>query len=76
MFDVTSIVSANAGAIGTGGAALAWEFVVGQTKHKSTVRLIVNMGAAVFTSLKARLDAQDAAQAPASIKDDPMGGAQ
>lgn len=80
MFDVSSIVSANAGAIGTGVACLVSSFIIGQTKHKSEIRLGVNIGAAVFNSLKAKMDAQDAAQAPASIKDDPMakaaGGAQ
>jgi hypothetical protein len=67
-----SLIQANAGAIGTGAAALAAETILGQTKHRSTVRLAVNIGAAVFNSLKAKMDAQDAAQAPVSVKDDPM----
>ena len=70
--DVMTLVQANAGAIGTGAEALSWEFIMGQTKHRSTIRLIVKVVNSASGAILAKMDAQDTAASPTTIADDPM----
>ncbi len=67
--DIVGLLSSHTVAVGGMAATLLWETLLGQTKHRSTVRLVVNMGASIFNALKAKLDAQDVAQGPTQLAD-------